>query len=345
MPTTKRRRRPAPATPAGFADQLRQLITGRNLTAYAVARSAGVAPSVVSRFLSRERGLTLETFDAVAGALGLRLVESGRGKGRPARTISQPDTTVHSVESMDGADDAPETHQKLNKLDTCPGPELLEDLVELVPEEEPRKFVEFDTQEGGENPTNPTPPETPETHRKLDTQEGPDLVEDLVEQAPLESDKIGHETAADALHFLAPSDAPPDVSPAPEGTPDGDGMPEITAQNATDATPGEASTRADDDKRPDGPAAEEAPDAIGHMVMDDDGGPPACLARAQPEGPPAEGETAEAAPVLQLVAGWPPEWCQEHENLANLLASEDHSWDHAQAEAYRRLADEVGAGN
>src|SRR3954447_2748250 len=85
MPTKRRRPAPAPTPSAGFAGQLREIIAGRDLTAYSVARSAGVAPSVVSRFLSRERGLTLETFDAIAGALGLRLVESGRGWGRPAR--------------------------------------------------------------------------------------------------------------------------------------------------------------------------------------------------------------------------------------------------------------------
>ena len=83
MPTTKKRRPSAPA-PSAISGQLREIISGRGLTAYAVAQSAEVSPSVVSRFLSRERGLTLETFDAIAGALGLRLVETGRGRGRPA---------------------------------------------------------------------------------------------------------------------------------------------------------------------------------------------------------------------------------------------------------------------
>jgi len=100
MPPTKRPRT-APAQSAGFADQLRSTIAARGLTAYSVARSAGVAPSVVSRFLSRERGLTLETFDAISGALGLRMIESGRGKGRPARSRTNPHTTSHSGESMD----------------------------------------------------------------------------------------------------------------------------------------------------------------------------------------------------------------------------------------------------
>lgn len=84
MPPTKRRRSP-PASHAGIAGQLREIIAGRGLTAYSVAQSAGVAPSVVSRFLSRERGLTLETFNAIAEALGLRLVETARGRGRPSK--------------------------------------------------------------------------------------------------------------------------------------------------------------------------------------------------------------------------------------------------------------------
>jgi len=82
-PKTKRRR--AAASPTGIAGQLREIIDRRGLTAYGLAQSAGVAPSVVSRFLSRERGLTLETFNAIAEALGLRLVETARGRGRPSK--------------------------------------------------------------------------------------------------------------------------------------------------------------------------------------------------------------------------------------------------------------------
>jgi transcriptional regulator with XRE-family HTH domain len=83
MSATKRRHRPV-GTGSGIAGQLREIITGRGLTAYSVAHSAGIATSVVSRFLNRERGLTLETFDAIAGTLGLRLVETAKGR-RPAR--------------------------------------------------------------------------------------------------------------------------------------------------------------------------------------------------------------------------------------------------------------------
>jgi DNA-binding phage protein len=70
---------------ARISDELRTIIRGRGLTPYSVATSAGVAPSVLTRFMSRERGLTLDTFDAIAEALGLRLVETGRGKARAPR--------------------------------------------------------------------------------------------------------------------------------------------------------------------------------------------------------------------------------------------------------------------
>jgi hypothetical protein len=90
MPPKTRRRRPDATANAGFASQLRDIISGRRLSAYWVAQTAGVAPSVVSRFLSRERGLTLATFDLIAGALGLKLVESGRGRGRPSPAARSP---------------------------------------------------------------------------------------------------------------------------------------------------------------------------------------------------------------------------------------------------------------
>lgn len=62
------------------SDQLVATIEARRLTGYAVATAAGVAPSVVSRFLSGQRGLSLDTFDALCAALGLELRETRRGK-------------------------------------------------------------------------------------------------------------------------------------------------------------------------------------------------------------------------------------------------------------------------
>ncbi len=65
------------ATRRSLADQVRDLINDRGLTGYALAKSTGINRSVVNRFLAGG-GLTLETLDAIAAALGLRLVESGR---------------------------------------------------------------------------------------------------------------------------------------------------------------------------------------------------------------------------------------------------------------------------
>jgi transcriptional regulator with XRE-family HTH domain len=114
--TTRRRRPPGgPKASAGFPGQLREIIVTRRLSAHAVAASAGVAPSVVSRFLARERGLTLDTFDAIAGGLGLKLVEGGRGKGRTSRA-ARPATGEPS--GIAGPD----------------APELLEETVELPAE-------------------------------------------------------------------------------------------------------------------------------------------------------------------------------------------------------------------
>jgi transcriptional regulator with XRE-family HTH domain len=97
---TKRPARRAAAA-ATISDQLRAVILNRKLTPYSVAVSAGVAPSVVTRFINGERGLTLDTLDRVAGALGLRLIEtSGRGirHRQPAREALAQEQHENSME-------------------------------------------------------------------------------------------------------------------------------------------------------------------------------------------------------------------------------------------------------
>jgi transcriptional regulator with XRE-family HTH domain len=61
-----------------ISEQLRDVIAGRRLSAYSVGQAAGVNPAIVSRFVSRERGLTSDSLDKIAAALGIRLAE-GRG--------------------------------------------------------------------------------------------------------------------------------------------------------------------------------------------------------------------------------------------------------------------------
>jgi transcriptional regulator with XRE-family HTH domain len=70
---------PTPATSRHtLSYQLREVIDSRGLTAYAVAKSAGVDPGVVQRFLTGRRDVMLGTADRIAAALGLRLVEPAR---------------------------------------------------------------------------------------------------------------------------------------------------------------------------------------------------------------------------------------------------------------------------
>lgn len=73
-----------PSRVASPSDQLAALIRDSGHRPAALADDAGVAPSVLSRFLSGERGISSETFDRIAAALGgLRLVELTRRRGKP----------------------------------------------------------------------------------------------------------------------------------------------------------------------------------------------------------------------------------------------------------------------
>jgi hypothetical protein len=75
-----------PRTSAGsISDQLRTALTAPGRCPHAVAMSAGVAPSVVSRFVSGARGLNSETIDRLAAVLGLRMVDTGRGRASAGR--------------------------------------------------------------------------------------------------------------------------------------------------------------------------------------------------------------------------------------------------------------------
>jgi plasmid maintenance system antidote protein VapI len=71
---------------ASISDTLRDVILERGLSAGSIATEARVTPSSVSRFVARQRGLTTETFDAVAEALGLKLIEGRGGLGTAADT-------------------------------------------------------------------------------------------------------------------------------------------------------------------------------------------------------------------------------------------------------------------
>ena len=67
------------------SEALRRGIRDSGLSAYALGKLADVDPHQISRFLDGRRGLTANTIDRLAEALGLRLVTAPRPKGRPRR--------------------------------------------------------------------------------------------------------------------------------------------------------------------------------------------------------------------------------------------------------------------
>lgn len=84
---------------------MRDLIDSRGLTAYGAAKRAGVDPAVISRFLTGERDIRMGTADKLAAALGLRLVEVGRGaKGRGKTRPSDTPAAVDRVRPPEAPD-------------------------------------------------------------------------------------------------------------------------------------------------------------------------------------------------------------------------------------------------
>ena len=72
----------AMAGQAMLGEQLREAIEASGLTAYRIAKAAGIRPEMISRFLNRERDLTLESAGKVAAALRLELRPESSRKGR-----------------------------------------------------------------------------------------------------------------------------------------------------------------------------------------------------------------------------------------------------------------------
>jgi transcriptional regulator with XRE-family HTH domain len=64
---------------------LRQAIRSSQQTRYAIAKATGISQAALSRFMTGERGLALESIDKLAPYLGLRVVaenKARKGKGR-----------------------------------------------------------------------------------------------------------------------------------------------------------------------------------------------------------------------------------------------------------------------
>jgi predicted transcriptional regulator len=67
-----------------ISDQLRDALIESGLTAYAIGKSANVDPSAVKKFIERDRGLSLDTFDPLCELMGLVLAKREAAAERPA---------------------------------------------------------------------------------------------------------------------------------------------------------------------------------------------------------------------------------------------------------------------
>lgn len=74
MPRERRSKpRPKPR-PLSIGERIKATIQEREMSAYAVAKAAGINTAVVLRFLSGERSISLATAEKMAEALDLELV-------------------------------------------------------------------------------------------------------------------------------------------------------------------------------------------------------------------------------------------------------------------------------
>lgn len=69
------------SNPNSFSEQLRQALADSPLSRYRIAQETGIKQSVLSLFMARKRGLSMQSIDALVEALGLEL--------RPARTTAR----------------------------------------------------------------------------------------------------------------------------------------------------------------------------------------------------------------------------------------------------------------
>jgi transcriptional regulator with XRE-family HTH domain len=71
-----------------FSEQLRDAMGSSGHNGAELAELADVDPAVISRFMAGKREIRTATVDRIAGALGLRLVEVARPKGRGPRAAT-----------------------------------------------------------------------------------------------------------------------------------------------------------------------------------------------------------------------------------------------------------------
>jgi DNA invertase Pin-like site-specific DNA recombinase len=83
---------------------LRAAIEADGRTAYGLGRDSEVEPGVIQRFLNGERTLALPVVDRLSLSLGLKLLSTGRGRGRPAKRRAAETPGERSSEP-DGGDE------------------------------------------------------------------------------------------------------------------------------------------------------------------------------------------------------------------------------------------------
>jgi len=69
-----------------FSSQLRQAIERSGLSWYRISKDTGVPESALSRFMSRERGLSLGSIEAICDLIGARLVLDAKPKQGKSKT-------------------------------------------------------------------------------------------------------------------------------------------------------------------------------------------------------------------------------------------------------------------
>ena len=68
-----------------FSEQIRQAVRECGTTRYSLSKQIGISESTLSRFLSGQRGLTLDLLDKLADALGLQVVVTVQMTQRPSK--------------------------------------------------------------------------------------------------------------------------------------------------------------------------------------------------------------------------------------------------------------------
>ena len=70
---------------AKLTNAIRAAVKASDQTPYAIAKGANVARSQLSRLLSGESGMTVDTLERLADFLGLRITIAPKGKARKDR--------------------------------------------------------------------------------------------------------------------------------------------------------------------------------------------------------------------------------------------------------------------